>query len=226
MDADAGLASESVGGGGDFRNGGVPVRVWFDDHSGISAKFEGAFHFCGVALEVPTDIDTAGEAEHFHFCVRKQRRNELVWEGDDIDLACRNTGLMQNLGEEQCREGRLHRRLEQHRISGGYAGGDFVGDKVQRKIEGRNSENHAQREAADDAKVAEPRGTRFHIDAMAVVAKGECRCESKGQARPVHFGLGKGHRFSSLGDDDIDKLLAPLAEKLANSLKCRRAGIA
>ena len=60
----------------------------------------------------------------------------------------------------------------------------------------------------------------------AVVAEPECRYESKGQARPVHLGLGKGHRFSSLGDDHIDKLLTPLAEKLADPLECRRAGFA
>ena len=204
----------------------MPVRVGLHDHSGISAKLEGAFHFCSVALEVPTDIDAAGEAEHFHSRIGKQRGDEIVGEGDDIDLARRNSHLMQNLGEQKCRERGFHGGLEQHRIPGGDAGCDFVGDEVQRKIEGRDAENDAEREAANDSKVAKSRGTRFHIDAMAVVAECERGGESKGDAGPVHFGFGKGHRFSSFGDDHIDKLLAALAEELADPLERRGSVIA
>ena len=101
-----------------------------------------------------------------------------------------------------------------------------MGDEIEREIEGRNPENHAKGKAADDPEVAQPWGTGFHIDAVAIVAERKCRCESKGLAGPVQLGLGKGHGFSGLGDDHVDKFLAPLAEKLADPLERRSAGIA
>ena len=74
--------------------------------------------------------------------------------------------------------------------------------------------------------MAQPRGAGLYIDAVTVVTERQGCRKSKGQAGPVHLGLSKYHRFSSLGDDHIDKLLAPLAEKLADSFKCRCAGFA
>ena len=78
-----------------------------------------------------------------------------------------------------------------HRVPGGEARRDLVGNEVQRKIERRDAEDHAVGKTAHHAEMPSARLAGFHIEAMPVI--GERGGKLKGQPRTVHFRLRKSH---------------------------------
>ena len=213
LDADARLPGVAEGGGRDLGDRGQPVAVRLDDDGRVAAEFEGDFFLGGLRFELPSDLGAAGEADHLDPRVHEKRGDVLVIERDNIDLARRDAGGIEDLREQEAGERGLQRGFEDHAVAGREARSDFVGDEVEREVEWRDAEDHAHRKAFDQAEMPGPRRAGIHRDPVAFVGERKRGGEAEGQARAFGLGLGKRDRLPRLGDDRRNEIRPALRDE-------------
>src|SRR5208337_4397101 len=104
-----------------------------------------------VVLDGPADGSAARETDELDAFVGDEQTGIFVGEQNRVESTVGPSRLLDNFSQQQRGERRLGRGLEHHGTAGGNGRGNFVGNQVQREIEGRNTGDGAQGKAFHDA---------------------------------------------------------------------------
>ena len=196
LDADTGLASVGESARGDEGNGVLEKGIGVDDDGGVSAEFEGEAFFCGERLERPTDIGASRERDHFDAGIGDEEGGMLIGADDEIGLAWRRAGFVEDLGVEAGGEGGFGGRFDDDRVAGGEGGSDFVGDEIEGEIERGDRGDHPDGEALGEAEVTVTGGVGVEGEEFAVGASGFFRGDGESDDGAVDLGFGEDDGFA------------------------------
>ena len=215
LHADAGLAGVAEGGVGGANCGFVEVGpVAVNDESCVAAKFKQDALAAGVSFDVPADFGGAGETHEFDAVFFfGEPRGVGVGEGEDGESLFGPSGFENDFPEGERGERGLRRGFEDERTACGERRSNFVGDEVQRKIEGRDGEDWSDGKALDDAPAIFVAFGEVERDGFAAEADGFFSCGFEGEDGAIDFGAGEAKGFAGFGHDELGKAVLLFEER-------------
>ena len=124
----------------------IDIGVVPHDHRRVRAELHADLFESSLGDDVLSGFDATGEADHAHPRVRHEGVSEhCSVAGKTLENTRRKTGLDKGLGQFQRRQWGHGRRLENHRVSAGNGRSEFVGNQVERIVEGGDRDHHSDR---------------------------------------------------------------------------------
>src|SRR4029078_6514115 len=131
----------------------VQIGLRLNDAAGVASQFEDDLLFAALLLEPPPHRRAARKAQELKARVDYQSLRNLFLARRTVESAGKYASLQRYFPEQQGRQRGLRSRLDQNRVPCGQGRGELVGDEVQREVEWRNTQDGADRKAAEDTEM-------------------------------------------------------------------------
>ena len=197
----------------DLGHGGLPVTVGVDDDRRVVAELEAHPLARGLGPDAPAHLGRAREGDERDIgVVHEGTADARAAARDDLQV-CRGKSafLDEHAREQDRRERRLHRGLEDDRAARGDCRTELVSHEVEREVEGRDRANDPDRHPQDKADLALARGGRFEGHGLA----GERACDGCGELHRAGRALG----FGARGPDGLSGLPCDAPPELVTTLE-------
>jgi hypothetical protein len=203
---------------GELRGRVVEIGVRLHQHRRRVAELERHLLPGGALAEAPPDVARAREGDHPHPVVLNE---DVADRGrgadDDVQPPRRKAGLGLELGEEERREGRLARGLQDDGAPGGERGRHLVRDEVEREVEGADRTDDADGRPERERELACAGGGGVHRHDLAGEPPRDCGRGLERRHRALRLDARGLHRLARLGADRARELLVALGEELRDA---------
>jgi hypothetical protein len=197
------------------------LGIRLDHHRGVATQLEGDASAPRQLLQPPAHVHGTSEGDQGESVVSGEPLGVGPTRGDDGERALGQTGIGQDLGQEQGRGGRLGGRLAHHRTARGHGWRELVGHEVEREVERGDGQHRPHRHPADERCATGGRRVARQVRGLDFRVSGDER--RFGQAVRAAIGLDPGEEngLAGLLADDPGQFLATFADPGRGALEDR-----